>query len=297
MDRFGLSVALVTPFAGDLTIDVTLMAEIARNVLKRGADTVTLFGTTGEGASLNAREKLEVVDQLAALGVDPSQMVFGLCATSVAETLDQVSGATSRGIERFLLTPPFYFTDPDNDALFAWHRGVLEAAPTKARFVLYNIPQLTGVTLEPQWIEQLVAAFPERLIAVKDSSGSWDSALGYLENGAIPVLVGDERLLPKAVRLGATGAISGMANLHPERLRKIVDTGEDDFALFHEVDAVVSFPVIAAIKSTLAKKMSAPSLERVRPPLHALRADDASRLGKAVALARAKLKPETAFDD
>ena len=50
--RFGLGVALVTPFARDGSVDLARLRKHARRVLDEGCASVTLFGTTGEGASL-----------------------------------------------------------------------------------------------------------------------------------------------------------------------------------------------------------------------------------------------------
>ena len=52
--RFGLGVALVTPFAHDGSVDLARLVAHARNCLDEGCSTVTLFGTTGEGASLGS---------------------------------------------------------------------------------------------------------------------------------------------------------------------------------------------------------------------------------------------------
>ena len=51
--RFGLSAALTTPFDGAGRIDIAKMVAHARDCLAKGCDSVTLFGTTGEGASLS----------------------------------------------------------------------------------------------------------------------------------------------------------------------------------------------------------------------------------------------------
>ena len=50
--RFGLGCALITPFAADGSVDVVRLVGHARRVLADGCVSVTLFGTTGEGASL-----------------------------------------------------------------------------------------------------------------------------------------------------------------------------------------------------------------------------------------------------
>ena len=57
--RFGLSCALATPFTTDGEVNTELLAAHAKSRLAAGCSSVTLFGTTGEGASLGepARER------------------------------------------------------------------------------------------------------------------------------------------------------------------------------------------------------------------------------------------------
>ena len=52
VDRFGLSVALATPFAEDRSIDLPRLMSHGLQSLADGCDSLTVFGTTGEGASL-----------------------------------------------------------------------------------------------------------------------------------------------------------------------------------------------------------------------------------------------------
>ena len=54
--KFGLSAALTTPFKTDGTVDIDAMIAHARRCLSNGCDSVTLFGTTGEGCSVGSRE-------------------------------------------------------------------------------------------------------------------------------------------------------------------------------------------------------------------------------------------------
>ena len=51
-EKFGLSVALATPFTAHQGIDFERMVNHAEWCLGHGCDSVTLFGTTGEGASI-----------------------------------------------------------------------------------------------------------------------------------------------------------------------------------------------------------------------------------------------------
>jgi len=270
MSAFGVSVALLTPFDGENAIDSGRLAAHAVDVLERGADSVTLFGTTGESASIGRLERGTGLEALRAAGLPPEKIIVGLCAPAVADAVEQVGQGLALGVRDFLVAPPFYFPSPDDDGLFDWHAGLLRQTPEETRFILYHIPQVTGVPLSPALVSRLAAAFPGRIRAIKDSSGDWQNAEALLGAKAVPVLIGDERLLHRAVRRGGVGAITGMANVYPERMARIVAHGEEDTALTETVDALISVPVIPGLKALLANARQDTAWERVRPPLTAL---------------------------
>jgi len=280
MTRFGISVALLTPFTPEGGIDTGLLSDHALAVMAKGAHGVTIFGTTGEGASIALAERREGLAALIAAGITPDRIFAGLCATSLGDTLAQIDQALEFGIETFLLLPPYYFPAPSDAGLRVWHEELFARADARAQFILYHIPQVTGVPLSFDLVTGLRADFPERVIAIKDSSGDWANSERLLNHGGIPVLVGDERLLHRALAMGAAGSICGMANLHPDRLRALFDTAVEDAALSRQVDVVVSGPFIPALKILMVEQTGNPGWANLRAPLAPL---DAVAVGALLA--------------
>jgi len=267
VDKFGISVALLTPFTTDGDIDTARLGQHARGLLDRGARGVTLFGTTGEGASIGLSERGAGIDALLEHGCPAGTITLGICATSMGDALEQIAQGTSRGVQSFLLLPPFYFKGCSDDGLFAWHEELFARTDRGARFILYHIPQVSGVGLSVDLVRRLTEHAPERVQAIKDSSGDWENARALIELGTMTVLVGDERILHRAVALGAGGSICGMANLYPERMTRIVETAAEDPALTEEVSRIVAKPVIPALKAVIAARSGEPAWERMRAPL------------------------------
>lgn len=273
MEKFGISVALLTPFTEGGEIDSPALGAHAGALIRRGADGVTLYGTTGEGASIGRSERARGIEALLEGGTPASKIVLGVCATAVSDAADQVAEGLRYGIREFLLLPPFYFKGNSDEGLFDWHARLIGQTESSARFILYHIPQVTGVALPVPLVGRLATAFPARLRAIKDSSGDWNNAAALLDLDALTVLVGDERLLHRAVGLGAGGAITGMANLYPERMKRIVEKAEEDAALSEEVGRIVTVPVIPSLKAILATRSGQAGWERLRPPLSPLGAE------------------------
>lgn len=267
---FGISTALLTPFHGDGSLNLPLFCAHANHMLQNGPHGVTLFGTTGEGASIGFDERQDAIQAMRDSGIPANVMTLGLCGSAVADVAAQVRQGVSFGITQYLLLPPFYFKDLDDQGLYDWHVRLFETAEPSARFILYHIPQITQVPLSIDLILRLKAAFPERVMAVKDSAGQWDNTRALLETGKVPILVGDERLLHMALPLGAAGSICGMANLFPARLRALFDTHAEDAALCSEVDLIVSGPVIPALKHAMVTLTGNTGWAPLRAPLRPL---------------------------
>lgn len=270
MERLGVSAALLTPFAEDGSVDGRLLAAHARSLLDSEIDSVTLFGTTGEAASVSRAERPATIEALLEAGCPADRINLGLCATSAGDAADQAGEGLSFGITSFLVPPHFYFKGCGDDGHFEWHSRLIELADPAARFILYHIPQVTGVAISLDLVARLKERFGDRLRAIKDSSSDWDNTEALIGQGALPVLVGDERMLAKSAAAGGAGAISGTTNIYPEKIKRLYESRTDDPALSEEITRIVSAPVIPSLKAVMAKTSGNPAWERVRPPLEPL---------------------------
>lgn len=265
--EFGISAALVTPFDTNGNVDHSALIDHAKHTVGLGADGVTLFGTTGEGASLSQSERTAVLEAMVSANFDMGCVTATVYANSVQDAFEQAAIAFDYGVRKILLPPPFYFKDISTDALSLWFSQVMAGLPKGMQVILYHIPQITMVPLPPQMVHDLQQKFPDQVVAVKDSSGNWENSAELLTNPELAVLIGDERQLPKAAALGGAGAISGMANLFPDRLKTIMATSEPDVDLFDLVNVLVTLPVTPAVKAIVGQMYNDDSWQRVRSPL------------------------------
>jgi 4-hydroxy-tetrahydrodipicolinate synthase len=268
--RIGLSCALSTAFAADGAVDLPRTLAQGRFVLANGCDGVTLFGTTGEGASIDLGERYALLGAFAGAGFDMRKSVIaGVSAATAGDAIAQAHAAYAAQCRAVLLAPPFYFAEPSEDGVFAWFASVIEGLGPNARDVLiYHIPSMTRVAFTPALLARLRAAFGPVVIGIKDSTGSWDSAKGFLDaHQDLQILVGDERLIARAVREGGSGSICGLANLRPDLLRKSAWDGSDDARIGHCVAAIVADPFMQAVKALIAAREGDPEWRRMRPPL------------------------------
>ena len=89
-NRFGLSCALALPLRDHFDIDYVRLTTHARRCLEAGCSSVTVFGTTGEGASVSLAEREKVLDALLTAGINLRRQVLGgVAAASVGDAVEQ----------------------------------------------------------------------------------------------------------------------------------------------------------------------------------------------------------------
>lgn len=274
----GAYTAMVTPFASDGSIDFPAVARLLAWHESQGMDGVVVAGTNGEGTSLSAPEKRDLVE-FAVKHAGALRIVAGLGTCSITEAVWLAKQADKAGAEAVLSLPPFYFKAASEYGLFEWFATLIRG--TDIPVILYNFPLTTGITLSEELVRKLLS---EGAAGIKDSSGDFDLFQSYLHcSPDKPVLVGDERLILRALGKGGAGAISGLANSFPRLISRAVH--ERDFALqtFIEeaVKAIKIHPHQAAHKYVLSIK-GLPG-GRVRPPLEPLSPDAMQLIEKFIA--------------
>lgn len=281
-EKFGISAALTTPFGADGRIDLMRLHNHMNGLLSRGCRSVTLFGTTGEGPSIDVDTRLDILDRVMERGMDPARVNLALHGTSARQVVRQAEAALYLGVTTFLLPPPCYYGQPSDEGLANWFRAVFsQFADTDARFILYHIPQVIGVGVSVSLVQTLKNEFPRQVCGVKDSAGDFAHTSRLLALDDLQILVGDERQLARCAHLGAAGSISGIANLFPQRLVRCLETGREDPAINRIVDTVLQFPVTPAIKAMVAHNYSDQQWRRTAPPLVALNDKAYVRLAEA----------------
>lgn len=281
--RFGLSVALATPFDASGQIAILPMITQARACLGAGCSSATLFGTTGEGASVGTGERRIVTEAMLAAGIPAHRLVAGVLVDAAEDAAEQARQALQCGVRNILLAPPSYFKNVGEDGLFGWFSAVFAALGPLARgILLYNIPSVTMVPLPLTLIGRLCAAFPGVIAGVKDSGGDWSYSEALLRaHGDMVILIGDERHLARSVRQGGQGAISGMANFVTGEIRAMAEDGRDDARVESFVLELLRYSVIPAVKVMVARKTGDERWLAVRPPLEPIGSQGRQQLAAA----------------
>ena len=179
-ERFrGVITPILTPYNDDFSIAEDLYLAHAGACLAGGAHYISPFGTTSEALSQSMRERMAMVELLAASGTArPEQMMPGTGLCNMEETATLCRHAVELGCAAVMTLPPFFFVNAGDEGLYRYFSGLIESVGSdRLKICLYHIPQMAGIGISPALAARLNAAFPEVVVAYKDSSGNWENTV------------------------------------------------------------------------------------------------------------------------
>ena len=297
----GIWPALLTPLDANLDINIPAFAKQARGLLDAGCAGVTPFGTTGEGPSFSVAERMAAIDGLISGGMPAGRILVSTSCAALPDVVALTRHAVQAGAFGVLLLPPFFLKGvPDQGIIDFYSQVIDKVADDHLRIVLYHIPQISGVALSHYVVQTLLQRYPNTIIGIKDSGCQRDVSLAFAKAFMPPlqVWVGNEPDLQTLAAQGAVGAVSGVGNVMPRLLQRLVGEFDGPQAVrdqarvkaFIEI-LVDGWGMTAAFKGIMAILNNDSGWRQVRAPLVAL--DDAqmarlSALMAAFALDRSR---------
>lgn len=264
----GLWVALATPLDEEGAVDHAVLARHARWLLSEGCNGVVPFGTTGEGTSFSAAERLAAVEALLASDVAPAQIGLGAGCPAIPDSIALTKAALALGLRHVLLLPPYFYRDVTASGIGDAFAAILDGvADDRLRATLYHIPQVSGVPVPAEAVAGLRARYGRVVAGVKDSSGNFAHFEAFRAAAPdVAVTVGNEVDIFRAVSAGGAGTICGMANLVPGLVRAMFG-GEAAAAPMREAVGLIDGPFVPTLKAGLAALTGEAGWARVRAPL------------------------------
>src|SRR5262245_6725990 len=177
----GTIAPILTPFENDGRIARDLWVAHARWVLDQGAHYLSPFGTTGEALSVSLSERMQALEWLVEAGIPASRMMPGTGVTALPETVELSSHAVGLGCAGVMVLPSFFYVAAGDAGQARYYSQLIETVAAPAmKVILYHIPQNSGVAVSPALTAGLNEAFPDTVVAYKDSSGNWDNTVAVI---------------------------------------------------------------------------------------------------------------------
>jgi 4-hydroxy-tetrahydrodipicolinate synthase len=212
----GSIVALVTPMRENGDIDWAALDGLIEWHIESGTHAIVPMGTTGESATLDTDEHLQVIKRTIEVVAKRIPVIAGTGSNSTAEAIHQTLEAQALGADACLLVTPYY-NRPTQEGLFQHYKAISEA--TTVPIVLYNVPPRTGCDMQAETVARL-ANF-SNIVGIKDACGdatrvkAIKDALTGSAWDEFFILSGEDAQTLEMMSLGAVGTISVTANVLP----------------------------------------------------------------------------------
>ena len=210
----GVLPPVVTPFR-DGEVDLEAFRANLQRWNQTGLSGYLVLGSNGESVYLEEREKEALLETAREHVPSGRILMAGTGRESTRETVRFTRRAAELGADCALVITPAYFRGQITpDRLAAHFLRVADAAPIPV--LLYNVPQFTGVNMEPDLVARL--ADHPNIVGIKDSSGNVGqlAEIVRLAPPGFAVFVGNAGVFYPALCVGAAGGILAVANVIPD---------------------------------------------------------------------------------
>ena len=211
----GILLPTVTPFTEAEELDLDALVGNIHKWKAAGIKGFVLLGSTGERVHLEEDEYLRTLEAARKEIPGDGAFIAGVGQHSTRGTIAEIRRAVQCGADAVLvLTPHYYRAAITQPALIDHYRAVADAS--RVPVLLYSMPALTGIEIEPETIARL-SEHPN-IIGVKDSS---NDVAGFAQTVKLcprefAVLTGNGTVLLDALQAGATGGILAVGCVVPE---------------------------------------------------------------------------------
>ena len=214
----GAAVALVTPMNKDGSVNYDKLKELVDQQIEGGTDAIVACGTTGEAATLDLDEHIEVIKKTVEFAAGRIPVIAGAGSNDTAFAIKTVELAEEAGVDGLLVVTPYY-NKTSQAGLIAHFTKIAEA--TSLPIILYNVPSRTGVNIKPETYKELSKI--ENIVATKEASGDISAVakIAHLCGDDLMIYSGNDDQIVPIMSLGGIGVISVLSNVCPKETHDI----------------------------------------------------------------------------
>ncbi|MBQ2960550.1 MAG: dihydrodipicolinate synthase family protein [Oscillospiraceae bacterium] len=287
----GIIPAFYACYDNEGKVNPAAVRELTRWFIEKGVTGLYVGGSSGECIYQSKEERKLVLENVMAEAKDKLTIIAHIACNNTADSQELAAHAESLGVDAIASIPPIYFKLPPHAIAKYWND--MSAAAPNTDFIIYNIPQLAGVSLTVDLLREMLKN--PRVIGVKNSSMPTQDIQMWRDEGAMVFNGPDEQLISGLV-MGAVGGIGGTYGAMPElyiELYNCVKSGNMAKALDIQNDCCrIIYKLCSGhgnmygmIKEAL-RIMGCPDCGSVRAPLAELNENDYNIANEAAAMIR-----------
>lgn len=214
----GSMVAIVTPMDAQGALDWQALTRLVDFHLQEGTDALVVVGTSGESATLNVQEHVEVIKRVVDQVNGRIPVIAGTGANCTREAVELTRNAQSVGADACLLVTPYY-NKPTQEGLYQHFKHIAEAVAIPQ--ILYNVPGRTVCDMLADTVVRL-SAIPN-IVGIKEATGDIARAKDIIARvpSDFSVYSGDDATAYELMLAGGKGNISVTANIAPRAMHEL----------------------------------------------------------------------------
>jgi len=215
----GILPAVTTPFDASGGVDAAALQANVRALLDAGVHGIVGTGTMGEAASLSNDERRQVIGAIVAAVDGRVPVLAGVSAGTPAQAIGYAADAVAAGVDALMCLPPLGYRG-DDDEVVAFYEAVADAGGLP--LMAYNNPEASGVDMPPELLARIGASV-DNVVAIKECSGDVRRIPALLNTTDLEILVGGDDWALEGFCAGATGWVSGVADVAPAECVALYD--------------------------------------------------------------------------
>lgn len=248
---------------------------LTKYLIEKGVTGLYVGGSSGECIYQSVAERKLTLEHVMAEAKGRVTIIAHVACNNTADSMELAAHAESLGVDAIASIPPIYFHLPEHAIAKYWN-DISSAAPN-TDFIIYNIPQLAGVSLTLPLLREMMKN--KRVIGVKNSSMPVQDIQMFCDEGVI-VFNGPDEQFVSGLAAGAVGGIGGTYAAMPElyiKARELFYQGEIEQArlLQNDICRIIYRMCSAhgnmyAVIKAIIRQQGGPDVGSVRAPLAGL---------------------------
>ena len=280
---------------GEVSVEGT--KALVEFLIEKGVAGLYVGGSSGECIYLSVEERKKTLEAVMEVAKGRIAIIAHVACNNTKDSCELARHAQQVGADAIAAIPPIYFRLPEKAIAKYWND--ISAAAPELDFVIYNIPQLAGVSLTLHLLDEMLKN--PRVIGIKNSSMPVQDIQMFRRQAKkagrdIVVFNGpDEQFISGRV-IGAEGGIGGTYGVMPEvyvAMNEALAAGDLEKALkLQDAANEVTYAMCSgkgnmyAVAKAVLKERTGISFGSVREPLLGLQEGDEAVVAKAFELVK-----------
>lgn len=282
IDWTGVFPALTTRFDARAMIDAAAMERFCAWQIEAGVDGLIVAGSLGEGSTLSADEKLELV-RIARATAAGRPVLMTLAESATHRAVELARRAEAAGADGLMVLPPMMYHASDEETC-RWFETI--AGGTGLPVMVYSNPVAYRIDVTTAMLARL-AERCSNVVAVKESSDdvrrvtTIRNALG----DRLRIFAGVDNLALESCLMGADGWVAGLVDALPHEtvaIWRLACAGrlEEARAIYRWMAPLLELDVSPRLVQhiKLVETVLGVGTEHVRPPRHPLEGAERARI-------------------